>query len=1000
MRPLVLNLQAFGSYGTAEKFDFARLGQHGIFAISGPTGAGKSTIFDAIVYALYDDLPGFRDGGNIRSQYAEPDLETRVSLTFEADREEWLVTRTPAREVQKKRGEGTTHKSGEVTLERTDSKQGGLTGKNANEKILDLVGLTKEQFQQVVLIPQGKFEEVLKADTADREKLLKKLFPIEIFSNITERLKEIQREREDDFKEAERANKDQEIRLYEALVKAVDQIPEEIEHQIQRESLELEEFDLEKISYYDEELSRVSKEFDRVLVEQKKGADRDLLAWRTADSARKEWGKWQDCREKSENFPADEKEDSYTEEKITSAEAIATLSPTIKKWTQSTGELKKIEPKVKSLQTILSKVELNTKDKISLEKSNTAYPLHQRLINEVEVLEVAEVEYERLCDEEDSIINDDEELKDQLEACQISKEDLKENRDSLKVKKRDLGVLEKQTAGLSKLQADFEKLEIQVTDAKEIEKLNKNLKTKEQNQKTATKKEEAAKEKVTQATREWRLNIAAEVAENLEDGVACPACGATDHPNPAKRKSGSATQEDIADADEIYEAATKARGKIENEITGLKSAIKTLGSVGILTDLQKKLTAEGKNLKKVEKLEENVEGLHDDITELEENVEEENERTTELNNELIGDKSELNQRKTQFDKDKKKHVNAHGGFISVEKKRVTKEKIAGNVEELAKVLELFEENSESIRQAELSLEPKMKELKISDPAKLSQLSMPAADIKTEHKRLADRLEDRNRVNQFLKDYRENKSPTVCPEVESLLNAKAESEEIHQDLSERRGSFKDGLGIITKAPGELGKGKKKTASLREKFEEAKTVATLCDGTASALVGKKQSLENWILADYLDQVLGQANLRLEKMTDGRYSMKIDEESTDGRKATGLDLSVFDVNTGQDRSAKTLSGGETFMAALSLALGLADVISSGSNNDMGALFVDEGFDSLDSDALEAVIDVLRTLEAGGRVVGVISHVDELKQALPNGITVKSSTSGSKATINYPDI
>jgi exonuclease SbcC len=1000
MRPRVLNLQAFGSYGTKLEIDFNRLGQHGIFAISGPTGAGKSTIFDAIVYALYDDLPGFRDGGNIRSQYAEPDFETKVSLTFEADREEWTVTRTPARDVPKKRGEGTTHKPGGVILERTDSKQGGLTGKSANNKILDLIGLTKEQFQQVVLIPQGKFEEVLKADTAEREKLLKKLFPIGIFSNITERLKEIQKKREDEFDEAARAGEDREIRLNEALNKAVGQIPEEIEHQISKESLGLEEFDLEKIGFYVEELSQIAKEFDRVLSEQKKVAEKDLLAWKTAEAAKQEWQKWQDCLTKSKNFLADEEKDRRREEKIKSAEDITTLLPAITEWEQSTAELKKIEPKIKSLKDELSKLNISAKDKSSLEKSNSAYSLLQRLIDDVEKLEVAEVEYERLYDEKESIINDGEELTDQLEEYQISKKDLKENQDSLKVKNEERGVLQKQTSGLSKLQADFEKLEKQVSDAKEIEKSNKSLKTKEQNQKTAIKKEEAAKEKVAKLGREVRLNIAAEVAESLEDGVACPACGATDHPNPAKRKSGSATQEDVTKAEAIYAAATEDRRKIENDIAVLKSVIKTLGNVGILTDLQKKLTVEEKNLKKVEELEESIEELEESIEELEESIEEENGQIIELDKQLNGDKRELEQRKTRFEKDKKKYIEIHGGFVSVEKKRVDKEKSAKYVEGLAKNLEQYEEKTDSVSSAMNSLTPKMKELKISDPSKLSHLSMPTADIKTEKKALADRLQDRNATKQFLEDYREKKSPTDCPEVALLLKAKKGSGEIYQESSESRGSFKDALAIITNAPSEMGKGKKETDSLRKKFEEAQTLAKLCDGQAFSLVGKKQSLENWILADYLEQVLGQANLRLEKMMNGRYSMKIDDESTSGQKATGLDLSVFDVETGQDRPAKTLSGGETFMASLSLALGLADVVASGSNNDMGALFVDEGFGSLDSQALDAVVEVLQTLEAGNRIVGVISHVDELKQALPNGITIQHSVSGSAATINYPEI
>jgi exonuclease SbcC len=165
-----------------------------------------------------------------------------------------------------------------------------------------------------------------------------------------------------------------------------------------------------------------------------------------------------------------------------------------------------------------------------------------------------------------------------------------------------------------------------------------------------------------------------------------------------------------------------------------------------------------------------------------------------------------------------------------------------------------------------------------------------------------------------------------------------------------------------------------------------------------VHTRLSLENWVLADYLRQVLHQANGRLATMTGGRYALALSDGQIDGRKQWGLELDVFDVNTGQTRPVPTLSGGETFMAALALALGLADVVSGGSNRDLGALFVDEAFGSLDPQSLDAVVDVLRSLEDGGRIVGVISHVEELQQALPTGISVTTSNAGSKAVVHYP--
>ena len=366
---------------------------------------------------------------------------------------------------------------------------------------------------------------------------------------------------------------------------------------------------------------------------------------------------------------------------------------------------------------------------------------------------------------------------------------------------------------------------------------------------------------------------------------------------------------------------------------------------------------------------------------------------------LRADLATLGVRRDQWSGERDIFVAAHGALTPTAGAALARRRLAEELVHLASVLQSAHEATAAAGQGLVALGPTLAEFGIDDPAELERWARPADEVEAEDRVLAARAEQRREVGARLRRYEESGGPAERPDPGPSAGAEASAARRHEDLVGRHAVMTSRIESIDAARAELTARTGAIEAARRLKEEAETLYAACAGQGAGSVGTRVSLHTWVLAYYLRQVLAQANLRLDTMTGGRYALELNGESTDGRKASGLDLSVLDAETGQRRPATTLSGGETFMAALALALGLADVVAAGSNHVIGALFVDEGFGSLDGESLDTVIDVLRSLQDGGRMVGVISHVQELQDALPNGIAVESTSHGSVATIHYPE-
>jgi len=1015
MKPVVLRLRAFGSYAGELDVDFARLSLHGIFSITGPTGAGKSTIFDALVYALYGDLPGFRVDGNVRSQFSDVSTPTSVSLDFVVHGERWRVERRPAQPVRRARGKGAPiERPSTVVLGRVGGDGElvpgtGITKKEeVRRRIDELVGLTKAQFEQVVLIPQGRFEEVLKADTSTRAPLLRRLFPVEVFTRTTEGLKTIAAVRQGVFDDATRAQEAVVARLCEAYEAAVAQLPGDVRGELLGDA-EVPAFDPSRIDGHAQELAEALRRVDELVV---RLASASALARSRLEEARRaaaDWDAWRADGTLAESFEAEASADAAEAAVLARARRLADLEGALDEWEAARRTLAAAEPELTALVDAIDGAwpsELYGSAwagawAVARADAHEAGVLAERLGAEARRLEEEARRFDRLVATTAAL----EARRGELDRRRVElgeravKLDAEEQTvvlvaDEVQRLRAEAASLEALTQAVAALEREHETASRRADAAVELARAESELAA-------AASRSAGAAARAQEMRAAWREGLAARLAELLEDGAPCPTCGALEHPVPARWNGDAVDDAVLAEVESARDAAAMVRDAAQKRAAGARGAIDALARTRPVEEVASDLAARRAALALVH-------GAADQLVAV--TAEERRRRAA-----LLDARATLGTDCRAFDAEVARleaelaaHTGEVGAFVESEgefgspaPRAASRGALAAQVDRLCRVLRDVEEARGALRLADGLIQPVAAELGASDPSELRSWLLDPEEVDARSDDLAGRCSRREDVRRRIAAYESQEGFTPSaprPDVELLVLAADAADGEHVAIVERRGMLAHRVGLLATGARELADGARAVDVARSALEQAKTVADRCAGLGGGPASLRLSLENWVLADYLRQVLSQANRRLDVMTGGRYALELTEGVTDGRKPWGLDLSVFDATTGQVRPATTLSGGETFMAALALALGLADIVSGGSNREVGALFVDEGFGSLDPQSLDAVIDVLRSLEDGGRIVGVISHVRELQQALPSGITVEPTARGSRAAVHYP--
>ena len=1039
MRPIKLTISAFGPYASKQVIDFEELKGRNIFVISGKTGAGKTTIFDAISYALYGEASGeSRETDSLRSHFADDNTETYVELEFELRGERYIVNRVPKQKKKKARGEGYTEKSADATLTLPDGKI--ITKvKNVTDKIIEILGITREQFKQIVMLAQGEFKKLLLADSVEREGIFRKIFNTYDFEKIQAELKD---KAANLSKNRTKSKHEMEINLKNIKGEHDIVIDEYVDFPLVIEKLK----DLlERDNNIYKTLNEEGKEVDNNL--QVKNQEKAIIETNNNLIKEKEiitkaleelLSKEDEYKNKSKTIidGKNAKEVKYIEDKL--IETTKKLTKREEDYNLSLKNIDSLKLKQEEANNLLQIEESKEcdREKLSVE------------INNLNKLEEKIIELDSLNNKVMHLKQSAENSKLQIINNKKETEELKKSKEEKELQLKDIATLETKKV---ELESDIKAKNKTLDEVRELFKVIRSFQNTyiEHNNKAKEYKEfeveyKKVKENYEKMDDLYKKEQAGILASKLQENEPCPVCGSTNHPNKATIKENLKipTKEELKVAKENLDKLEKENLEKINNLTTLNSNKTTyleqvnnhLSMLSATLNIDKTFNSEtakvvknlGTELKSViDKLKDELLKVIDKIS-LKEKIEKElNLITTTINereHSLIkleecekNYTTELTQNITKIDEYKKEipenitDLKTLNNLIEVKTKElnISKEKLAKlrlENENLAKKLEGENSTSKEINKSieELKLEiannkanfnEAIKEqgfdnIQTYEDAKL-QISMVESlekeveNYNSELKLTKAKQED---IINKTKDIVFMDITTIDEEIRSIQNNKKELEsklrELHAIIVGNKTILKnvENLNIEFK-------------EIEEEYKVLGELADLANGKKAPYI----SFERYILASYFEDIIEAANIRLEKMTGDRFSLIRKTSKSKGAGQKGLELEIYDNYTDSSRDVSSLSGGESFKASLSLALGLSDIVQSNAGGvSLDTMFVDEGFGTLDPQSLDNAIDSLLELQRGGRLVGIISHVEELKERIDAKLEVTSTSKGSKVEFN----
>lgn len=915
MRPLKLKISAFGPYAGVTELDMESLGSNGLYLITGDTGAGKTTLFDAITYALYGEASGSnRESSMLRSKYADLATPTEVELTFMNKGKEYTVKRNPEYERPAKRGDGVTVQKADAQLTYPDGRI--LTKpKEVTKAIKDIIGVDRNQFSQIAMIAQGDFLKLLLADTGQRQKIFREIFKTSYYQKL-----------QSDLRDAER-------QLYYSC-----------------------EASKSSVNQY---ISGILCDEDDVLsIEVQKAKSGEMF---TADVVELIGKLIQQDEKQGKDL---EKQLAQTEKSITEIDAVLTRAKEYALWRSDLIRAEAEEKeKTPILALLLEKLNAEKAKKPEIDAMSKEIAETEAQYSDYDSLEKIRQDYLRISD----AVTADKKLMEQKQA------EITAIRQSTEQKKAELKSKENAGAEKEKLLREKEqlseqklKLEKLKTDLSLLGKLEKQLTDAQNLYLTSQKNAEEAREIYNQLNKAFLDEQAGILAENLADGEPCPVCGSTVHPEKAVKSLQAPSEAELKSAKAVADNATETANRHSRKAGEIKGAVETQRD-SVKAQIQQ-LLGDIQLENAGEKADEMIDALTASISKTELKITEE-----ELNQKR---KSQL---ETEISQQESKISLVEKDILELNGKITAGQATASETEKLGKT---YREKLKYKSKAEA--ENRVKALNGSINHANLMLEKAEADYRQQEKIL---IELRSKIAQL----RENLSSQAEIDVDSVSTKKQELTVQKMYVTDKLQKVNIRLDANNRA---LENIRLKTADLAKTEEKWRWVKALADTANGNITGKEKiMLETYIQMTYFDRIIQRANTRFMVMSGGQYELKRCGTAEDKRAQSGLELAVIDHYNGTERSVKTLSGGESFKASLSLALGLSDEIQSSAGGiRLDTMFVDEGFGSLDGDSLDQAMKALMSLADGNRLVGIISHVNELKERIDTQIVVtKEKTGGS---------